>query len=76
MQDGQLLFFFFYPVIYPEQISKPNSCALHKLIRLAPVVSAFVFHSLTLPVAVFVSLIPFHIFSTKGHNLSNHYKLY
>ena len=35
-------------------------------------------HSLSLPVAVFVSSILFHcftIFSTKGHNLSNHYKL-
>ena len=44
---------------------------------------AFFCHSLSLPVAVFVSLIPFHffttetsVFSTKGHNLSNHYKLY
>ena len=45
--------------------------------RLAPVVSAFSFcHSLSLSVAVFVSLIPFHcftIFSTMGHNLSNLY---
>ena len=33
--------------------------------RLAPVVSAFCFcHSLSLPVAVFVSLIPFHCFTT------------
>ena len=37
------------------------------------------FYSLTLPVVVFVSLIPFlwfTVFSTKGHNLSHHYKLY
>ena len=53
--------------------------------KLAIVVSAFFFfffffffvcHSLSLPVGVFVSLIPFHCFttetisSTKGHNLS------
>ena len=48
--------------------------------RMAPVDSAivfifFFFHSLSLPIAVFASLIPVHCF-TKGHNLSNHYKLY
>ena len=42
----------------------------------------FFCHSLSLPGAVFVSLIPVHyfttetIFSTMGHNLSNRYKLY
>ena len=42
----------------------------------------FFCHFLSLPVALLVSLIPFHcfttgtIFSTKGHNLSIHYKLY
>ena len=36
-------------------------------------------HFLSLTVAVFVSSIPFHCFTaetTKGHDLSNHYKLY
>ena len=35
----------------------------------------FFFHSLSLPIAVFASVILVHCF-TKGHNLSNHYKLY
>ena len=80
-----LLFFFLQIIIFAFAFSfvsyniKP---------RLAPVVFAFFFfffffcHSLSPPVAVFVSWIPCHcfttetIFSTMGHTLSTHYKLY
>ena len=74
---SQTLFYLFLFFFGGEKYTFPYT-VVH---RLAPVISAFFFfgHSLSLPVTVFVSLIPFHcftqksIYSTKGHNLSNHY---